>query len=356
MFPGLPALLPAISTGLALRGAEANGLMVRVLSLEPLQKIGRLSYSWYLWHWPVIVFGAAIITAPSLALRVGLALASLAIAAASFRWVEDPIRHNRGLAKRPMYAFAMAAAIAVVGISVSLAWRQACIWAAAAVPRLVSPKPIRWTGVNQRLFGELLGLDGERLQFWNPRFPGVCSPSGRQSRGAMVFRAGADFGIAGLALMPMVKSACAMVDAPFFYGLLGRTYTECGEWRKNALERIRQIRPLLTVVASADGYSFDDAEWKDGISRVVNELASSSQNVLILKDTPSADLMCRPVWLDNFGGQRSSLRRRVNSERPMDRKFTTFKNWLLVHTQTYRCWTYLRSFVRAASAEPNATT
>ena len=172
VFPGLPALLPAISTGLALRGAEANGLMVRVLSLEPLQKIGRLSYSWYLWHWPVIVFGAAIIAAPSLALRVGLALASLAIAAASFRWVEDPIRHNRGLAKRPMYAFAMAAAIAVVGmqrvVSVAASLHLGC---GQTDPGSFRQSPVRWTGVNQRLLCELLGLDGERLQFWNPRSP-----------------------------------------------------------------------------------------------------------------------------------------------------------------------------------------
>lgn len=83
-----------------------------------------------------------------------------------------------------------------------------------------------------------------------------------------------------------MKSACAPVDAQYFYGSLGRVYTECGKWNTNALARIRQLRPALTILASSEGYSLQSAEWRKGISTVVASLAESSQKVLILQDTP----------------------------------------------------------------------
>jgi hypothetical protein len=109
----------------------------------------------------------------------------------------------------------------------------------------------------------------------------------------------------GWRLVTMIKSACAMVDVPFFYAPLGRMYTECGEWRTTALEKIREIRPLVTVMSSAEGYSFQEAEWREGISAVIKELAEASQTVLILRDTPSADFdvptcLARRLWRPAF--------------------------------------------------------
>ena len=82
-------------------------------------------------------------------------------------------------------------------------------------------------------------------------------------------------------------------------------YGECGEWRRNALEKIRETRPLLTVMASSEDYTFPDAEWRDGISKVVSTLAESSQNVLVLRDNPYADFdvptcLARRAWRPTF--------------------------------------------------------
>lgn len=89
--------------------------------------------------------------------------------------------------------------------------------------------------------------------------------------------------------MPIMKVACAPVDAPYFYSSLGRIYTECAAWRKNTIARIRQLRPVLTVMASSEGYSYQSADWRRGVSDVVDSLAESSQKVIILKDTPRPD-------------------------------------------------------------------
>jgi len=56
-FPGSAALLPVLGTAAVVAGG-ANGASygpVRLLGVRPAQLLGRLSYSWYLWHWPVLV-------------------------------------------------------------------------------------------------------------------------------------------------------------------------------------------------------------------------------------------------------------------------------------------------------------
>lgn len=57
-FPGLNAVFPVLGTGMIIySGAMAKPIINRVLSIKPLVFIGLISYSFYLWHWPVIVFG-----------------------------------------------------------------------------------------------------------------------------------------------------------------------------------------------------------------------------------------------------------------------------------------------------------
>ena len=92
------------------------GLVARLFSLRPLQWLGRVSYGVYLWHWPVIVY----MTIP----RVGLdrwAVDSLRIAttlagaAASYRWLEQPIRRG-ALSGRRLWAVSGAALAVTLGL------------------------------------------------------------------------------------------------------------------------------------------------------------------------------------------------------------------------------------------------
>lgn len=92
-FPGAAALLPTLGT-LALLAAGAHTPIARALSVAPLRAIGRWSYAWYLWHWPVLTFATFwLLRAPTAIEATVLAAGSLAIAAASTRWLEDPLRH-----------------------------------------------------------------------------------------------------------------------------------------------------------------------------------------------------------------------------------------------------------------------
>ena len=79
--------------GLMIVGAASGGLAARLLEQRPLVFIGRISYSLYLWHVPVLVGTQAILrSSPA---RVGLELpVVVVVAVASYYIVEQPLRRR----------------------------------------------------------------------------------------------------------------------------------------------------------------------------------------------------------------------------------------------------------------------
>jgi len=55
-FPGINALFPVVGTAMVLADQSGKGWLVRLLCSAPLVFVGKISYSLYLWHWPVLVF------------------------------------------------------------------------------------------------------------------------------------------------------------------------------------------------------------------------------------------------------------------------------------------------------------
>lgn len=93
-FPGWAALVPSLGA-LAVLAAGPDSRPGRLLAWSPLRAIGRWSYAWYLWHWPLLAFATFWwMRPPTLAEALGLGLGSLGIAAASTRWLEAPLRHG----------------------------------------------------------------------------------------------------------------------------------------------------------------------------------------------------------------------------------------------------------------------
>jgi peptidoglycan/LPS O-acetylase OafA/YrhL len=132
-FPGvwaLPACLGAVAVLHA--GKEHATLTSRLLATAPLRYVGLVSYSLYLWHWPLLAFYRARYGALSPFAIVGLLVLALLLAAASYRFVERPFRQKPYRVGRPAL-FGMAAAGAALVATLALGVPRAV---AAARPEL----------------------------------------------------------------------------------------------------------------------------------------------------------------------------------------------------------------------------
>lgn len=112
-FPGLAGLLPTVGAALIIL-LNANNRLTQLLSNKTLVWIGALSYSLYLWHWPVLAFMRYYTGAEILNWQYSLAFVALtlALATASYYWIETPFRLKRS--KKQMIGYASLAALIVL--------------------------------------------------------------------------------------------------------------------------------------------------------------------------------------------------------------------------------------------------
>jgi peptidoglycan/LPS O-acetylase OafA/YrhL len=298
---GLATLIPTLSTvGLLLSGATEHPTFVaRGLALPPMRLIGRLSYSWYLWHWPALVYLRDVVRSPTLTMTMAVAVLSLIPAAATYLWIESPIRFSKPLQRRPRYAvggaivFAtltyLAAPLAVRHADATLASpRYAAVMAARSKARVyadgcqvpllgtVSPPCVYGPGRNDTtlvLFGD------SHAAHWFPAFDSVAT-------------------LRGWKLVNLTKTGCPSVTVPL--NNMGRRYVECDQWRRYAINRIVQMHPTMVVVSNdrtynvivGDSLPLTDSSgsareaWHDGLVQTLNELSPSNARVLVLEDTP----------------------------------------------------------------------
>ena len=118
-FPGWVAVPPVVGTALMiLAGTRSDDVVPAhgvpaLLSTWPMRAVGRLSYSWYLWHWPVLILTAAAVGELSVPVKLALVLVALIPAAVAYRFVEEPVRHNPRLVAVPARALRLGAVLSV---------------------------------------------------------------------------------------------------------------------------------------------------------------------------------------------------------------------------------------------------
>lgn len=129
-FPGFAAVVPCVGSALIIGAGESGSTWVgKALSWRPMVFTGLISYSLYLWHWPVIILNdlglsasfafvphrwifVVLLQKSSKALVV---FVSFLLAILSWRFVERPFRsHSRRISRRPLFAFAASAIAALV--------------------------------------------------------------------------------------------------------------------------------------------------------------------------------------------------------------------------------------------------
>jgi peptidoglycan/LPS O-acetylase OafA/YrhL len=158
-FPGSVALLPVISTlfVVAAGGPRVVGGVTGLLSVRPLTYIGRISYAWYLWHWPCLILagvlaggaeaagrnqaGAMIIPAHGWTALAAVSV-SFVLSAASYRLYENPIRRSAWLAAAKHRSLALGATLTTATVAfVSLAIPLGSAARAGSVVAVTAPKP-----------------------------------------------------------------------------------------------------------------------------------------------------------------------------------------------------------------------
>ena len=338
-YPGTAALMPVLGTALII-GAGCStpiGGVGRFLAIPAMRAVGRLSYSWYLWHWPALVFAPLLVGHPiGWAGRLGAVSASFALAVLTLRYVERPVRYSRRLRRSVSRSIAVGGAITAAAVSAAVllpmlvaapVGRGEPATAAVArertasgdsltdaiatahravrssadrtrVPADLSPplvdaaadKPsvflegcVRsWpeVGVPDCVSGDPLGettvalVGDSHAAMWQP----ALEPLAQQRNWRLI---------------TMAKVTCPLLDLAITSPYLGRTYTECSQWRTEALRRLVAERPKLVVIGMSRRYGADfgftgyDREWVQSISALVADVrAATAARVLVLGPVP----------------------------------------------------------------------
>lgn len=299
-FPGWIALAPVLGTVVVLiAGAEQPHLGVGILlDSAPFQTLGTLSYSWYLWHWPFLVLSSALHPNISVAGKIGVAAASLIVAAFTHYFIENPIRFRPYLVKRPALSLYLAVAVTIFSLTtaslyIRLAARianapemksiAAAVDDIAKMPRQQCVTLGESSEVKTCTFGNtssatniILFGDSHAIQWFNP-LQQIAETNGWK-------------------LTTIVKSGCPATDINPG-GVSAAFVSNCATWRKEAINEIVALHPSLVFLGNSTTYlrrteqseSGSDVslgEWGAGTKRTLEALTAAGLRVVAMRDIP----------------------------------------------------------------------
>lgn len=122
LFPGYNAAVPVFGAALIIYSGIGGGypsLVARVLKTKPLVFVGLISYSLYLWHWPIVTFTKYMLFRPfNVYDRVIIILASLVVSTLSWKYIEQPFRGKQSVIPDRKRLFAIALVVMIIAVGV----------------------------------------------------------------------------------------------------------------------------------------------------------------------------------------------------------------------------------------------
>jgi peptidoglycan/LPS O-acetylase OafA/YrhL len=351
LYPGVAALLPTLGAVLVIGAgcaAPAQGCG-RVLGLSPMRAIGRVSYSWYLWHWPVLVLAPALLGHPlGLPARLAAAMVSGGLAVLTLRFIENPLRFAAPVRRSALASLALGGAATAVAVCVGVALLGVVPTpvgrgAPAATPTVTAEAvPIgsdmaAYDVAVQRAFAQLqaaVATSADRKAVPPNLQPPLAGASGELKAFTVdgcvrgFFQGGQPECATGDTTSPttvalvgdshaamlnpafqeiatqrpwrlemMAKAGCPTLDVPVdnpFSRLIER-FRHCEQWRAEIIARLRAEHPRLIVVSLwrrygagswQPGFTPYSSAWIDSLTRMVQQLRATGAKVLVLGPVP----------------------------------------------------------------------
>lgn len=345
-YPGTAALLPVLGTALVIgAGCASPRLGVgRGLSLRPMRALGRLSYSWYLWHWPLLILTPAFLDR-DLGVVGRLAVVTLAagLAAVTLTAVENPLRFALPLRRSASRSLVVGAAITALSVCVCLGLlvlRPVPVGHGEAAAALTvsaptqdpaptaDPHDVAVRELTAQVQAAVAATAGQAAVPSNLSPSLADAPSGKPDvflNGCVRswLEVGQDECASGDITSPITvalvgdshaamwapafesvaverqwrletlgKVTCPLLDLSLTSPYLGREYTECEQWRGEIVSRLQEERPQLVVLGMSRRYGGDfgfttyGPEWQNSLTRVVAQLRATGAKVLVLGPVP----------------------------------------------------------------------
>lgn len=310
-YPGTAAVLPTLGAALVLGAgcAEPTRGCGRILGMAPMGAIGRVSYSWYLWHWPVLVLTPALVGHQvGLPTKLVAVLVSLGLAVLTLRFVENPLRFAARIRHSPLASLGLGAAATAVAVCVGVVL---LVWAPSPISNGPAVKPVTITAAPvspgstmatydaavQNLFGQVqaavaasVDLEAVPSNLNPPLTDQTAQQMGILTDGCLrvlPFDSGHPECAAGdtaskttvallgdsraamfnpafqqiadqrhWRLLMMAKAGCPITELPYskHFNGLAEGFQRCAQWRGDILARLRVERPQLIVVSTARAY------------------------------------------------------------------------------------------------------
>ncbi|MDQ6642477.1 MAG: acyltransferase, partial [Actinomycetota bacterium] len=334
-FPGWQALVPVLGTVFVMAANPTDDPLSPggLLALRPAQWLGDVSYSVYLWHWPMVVLLPAVSGGRIGNLdRVVIVVATLVLAGLTKTFVEDRFRSTSwGIPLRKPYLLGATAMMLVVGLAgaqlVEVGHRQdqsrialqraisagnPCFGAGAldagrrcrAVPYdQVVPAPVDAAQDKSNAYSEVSGK--KNCWSWQPRFPQVHCTFGNTHapvRVVLVGNSHAGEWLPALEALARQKNwridtflanRCASAEVPQTFANPSWS-ASCMSWTTRTVQAIAASHPNLVVMTNrvsvpAVGYTFATTlpAYQRGYAKVLKTWQRAGVNVLVLHDTPS---------------------------------------------------------------------